>query len=98
MSLVSSPEFPVLLVDDEKQFLLSAGFTLDSLGITNLVECSDSRKVAHLLSEQNFSVIVLDINMPHISGQELLQLITREYPTNPVIMLTADNEVETAFD
>jgi len=96
MSSVSSPELPVLLVDDEKQFLLSAGFTLDSLGITNLVECSDSRKVAHLLSEKNFSVIVLDINMPHISGEELLQLITREYPTNPVIMLTANNEVETA--
>ena len=98
MSFVLFPEQPVLLVDDEKQFLLSAGFTLNSLGISNVVECSDSREVVHLLSEQRFSVIVLDINMPHISGQELLQLINREHPTNPVIMLTAVNEVETAVN
>jgi len=92
------PEYPILLVDDEEQFLLSAGFTLNSLGITNVVECSDSREVERLLSEQRFSVIALDINMPYVSGQELLQLITCEYPSNPVIMLTALNEVETAVD
>lgn len=98
MSTLVFPELPVLLVDDEEQFLLSAGFTLNSLGVTNVVECSDSREVMSLLSEQRFSVIVLDINMPHIGGQELLQMISREYPDNPVIMLTAVNEVEIAVD
>jgi len=96
MSEIPYPELPILLVDDEEQFLLSAGFTLNSLGITNVVECSDSRKVTHMLSEKRFSAIVLDINMPHISGQELLQIISGEYPSIPVIMLTAVNEVETA--
>lgn len=98
MSAAVFPELPVLLVDDEEQFLLSAGFTLNSLGITNVVECSDSRDVMSLLSEQRFSVIVLDINMPHIGGRELLQMISREYSDNPVVMLTAVNEVETAVD
>jgi len=97
MSMVS-PEYPVLLVDDEEQFLLSAGFTLNSFGITNVVECADSRQVMSLLSDQQFSVIVLDINMPHIGGQELLQTISREYPNNSVIMLTAVNEVQSAVE
>jgi len=98
MSAMVYPEYPVLLVDDEEQFLLSAGFTLNSFGITNVVECADSRKVMSMLSDQQYSAVVLDINMPHIGGQELLQTISREYPNNSVIMLTAVNEVESAVE
>ena len=98
MSLVLFPPQPVLLVDDEEPFLLSAGFTLRSLGITNVVECSESNQVLCLLSQQSFSVIILDINMPRISGRELLQKIVNEHPESPVIMLTAINEVKTAVE
>lgn len=98
MSEVVFPERPVLLVDDEEQFLLSAGFTLNSLGITNVIECSDGREVMSLFSENQCSVVVLDINMPHVGGRELLQMISQEHPDIPVIMLTAINEVETAVE
>jgi FixJ family two-component response regulator len=41
-------------------------------------------------------VIILDLFMPHVSGQELLPRLTREYPEIPVVVMTASQEVETA--
>ena len=92
------PALPVLLVDDEAQFLLSAGFTLSSAGINHIVECQDSRDVMALVTKQDFGVIVLDILMPYVSGSELLPMIVWDFPDIPIIMITAINEVETAVE
>lgn len=92
------PTLPVLLVDDEEQFLLSMSFTLTAEGINHVVQCQDSREVMTLLSKQDFSVTLLDMSMPHISGRDLLSLIVRDYPDIPVIIVTALNEVETAVE
>ncbi|MBN1780377.1 sigma-54-dependent Fis family transcriptional regulator [bacterium] len=86
----------VLLIDDEEQFLLGATFALNSDGIRDVIQCSDSREVMSILSGQRISVIALDMTMPHISGLELLPGIVRHYPDIPVIVITAINEVETA--
>jgi two-component system response regulator HydG len=90
------PVYPVLLVDDEEQFLSSAGFILKGAGITNIVPCSDSRQVMPLVRERVFSVIVLDLSMPYIPGTQLLPEIVENAPDTPVIIITAVNEVETA--
>ncbi len=92
------PSLPVLLVDDEEQFLLGLSFTLAAEGINHVVQCQDSREVMSLLAQQGFSVILLDMSMPHVSGRELLPLIVRDYPDIPVIIVTALNEVETAVE
>ena len=92
------PPLPILLVDDEEQFLLSATLTLKSAGMNHVVRCSDSRKVMELLASRDFSLIMMDMMMPHISGRELVPQIIREYPNVPVIILTAVNEVETAVE
>ena len=68
MKQAKFPSSPVLLVDDEEQFLLSTSFTLSGAGINNIVQCQDSREVISLLSQQSFSVIILDMNMPHVPG------------------------------
>lgn len=90
------PEQPILLVDDEEHFLLSVEMTLRSNGINNLETCSDSRKVLKLLEKNHYSLVSLDINMPHLSGLDLLQPIVDYYPETPVIMVSAVNEVEKA--
>ncbi|MCP4630613.1 MAG: sigma-54-dependent Fis family transcriptional regulator [bacterium] len=96
MAKISYPTVPVLLVDDEEQFLQSGSFSLRSSGINNVSQCQDSREVMSLLERESFSIIVLDILMPHLTGRELLPEIVKNHPTIPVIMLTALNEVETA--
>lgn len=91
-----TPEKPILLIDDEEHFLLSAELTFSSNGIKNTETCKDSRNVLSLLSKKDYSLVVLDINMPNISGSELLPQIVKKYPHIPVIVLTAVNSVENA--
>ena len=92
------PINPVLLVDDEEQLLQSGSFSLRTSGINNIVKCSDSREVLKLLKEKPYSVIILDLMMPYINGNELLPEISQDFPHIPVIMHTAVNEVERAVE
>ena len=90
------PGLPVLLVDDENAWLNSFGLTLQVAGVNNLVTCNDARKVMDLLRSQAFGVLVLDLTMPHLSGEELLPLIVQDFPEIPVIIITGLDQVETA--
>ena len=92
------PRKPVVLVDDEEHFLMSAEFALTSDGINNVCTFNDSRTVLSFLKNNETSVIALDMNMPHISGWDLLPQIVRDFPQIPVIIITAVNEVETAVE
>lgn len=91
------PEFPVLVVDDEKNFLNSIDFELRSHGITHVECCQDSLDVMARLKSKKYSVVLLDLLMPHITGDELLPQIVEAFPEIPVIIVTAfpDNETST---
>lgn len=93
------PEQPILLVDDEPAFLQSLSLTLKRLaGLTNLVQCSDSRQVPDLLAQQDFSLAIFDMMMPHLSGEQLLAQVVANYPQLPVIILTGMNQVDLAVN
>jgi DNA-binding NtrC family response regulator len=96
MGAATFPALPVLLVDDEQQFLLSAELTLTANGINNIKTVNDSREVLPLLDKEEFSLIVLDINMPHINGLELIPKIVEKYPFVPIVMVTALNDIDSA--
>ncbi len=98
MNSTAFPALPVLLVDDEAQFLFSASLSLNSEGIDNVIQCQDSRNVMSILSAGDFSVVVLDMLMPHLSGWDLLPMVVKDFPELPVIIITAVNEVKTAVD
>lgn len=95
---MSKANLPVILVDDEKQILLSYKVMLRSEGIENVVTIDDSRKVMSVLGSMNGAVVVLDLNMPHISGIELLDKISHEFENVPVIIVTAINDLENAVE
>jgi DNA-binding NtrC family response regulator len=92
------PLSPVLIVDDEANFLLSVELTLTSGGINNIRICNDSRGVMKKLEKETTSLIMLDLNLPFISGMELLPDIVAKYPQIPVVVVTASNEVENAVE
>jgi DNA-binding NtrC family response regulator len=96
MTRIVSPEWPVLAVDDEAQALEGVGRVLAAVGITNVIPCEDSRKVADILAGQDVSVVLLDLSMPHLSGEELLPKIVSAYPEVPVIVVTGVNDVDKA--
>ena len=90
------PALPVIVVDDEIQALKSCELMLCSGGIENILTCPDSRELRELLAAHEPSVILLDLFMPHISGEELMPLISRDFPHVPVIVVTGQNDVDTA--
>ena len=96
MNTANYPYLPVLLVDDEVQALNSFETVLSSARIKNCIQCRDSRELLPLLSKQEIEVILLDLRMPFLSGEELLPVIISEYPEIPVIVVTGANDVETA--
>jgi len=48
------------------------------------------------LESNTVAVALVDLNMPHVNGVELLSLINKNSPQVNVIILTAANEVDTA--
>ena len=90
------PHFPVMMVDDEAQAINSFEMTLRSANMNNFIRCHDSREVMSLLSSQEIEVMLLDLRMPHISGEELLPMITADYPEIPVVVVTGSNDIDTA--
>ena len=90
------PNFPVMMIDDEEQALKSFEMTLRSASMNNFISCHDSRDVMPLLHSRDIEVMLLDLRMPHISGEELLTKIVSDYPDTPVIIVTGANDLETA--
>ncbi len=92
------PEFPVLVVDDDKNFLNSIDFILHSRGITHVECCSVSSEVIPRLKSKKYSVILLDLKMQGIPGEELLTEIRKDYPEIPVIILTGVKKAQIAVN
>ncbi len=93
----SYPEFAILMVDDELPWLRSLGISLEGAGgFSNLRQCSDSRQVLELLAAEDIGLVLLDLTMPHLGGEELLPLIAEQHPGVQVIILSGLNQLETA--
>lgn len=93
------PDFSVLLIDDEKSWLRTMTMTLSmDAGINNVIRCGDSRDVLEILASNNVGLVLLDINMPHLSGVDLLPQIVAEHPGVNVIVVSGMNQIDIAVD
>ncbi len=96
MSLKLYPEYPVMIVDDEEHVVESQTNLLKSRGINNILSTRDSREVMSLLHDNVVELILLDLRMPHISGEEILLRVKDEFPHIPVIIVTGTDEIDVA--
>ena len=89
------PQFPILIVDDQRisQSVISAALGKEGYG--NHICCLDERGVMDILGHQSVEIILLDMVMPHISGENLLPQIRSGYPDIPVIMVTSLSDTPT---
>lgn len=88
----------LLVVDDENNLRLVVQKELSRLGHT-VDTASDGEKAWQELEQQDYDVLLCDINMPRLDGISLLRRL-REKRQNPpeVIMLTGHATVETAIE
>ncbi|RJO64837.1 MAG: sigma-54-dependent Fis family transcriptional regulator [Myxococcales bacterium] len=87
---------PVLLVDDEPMTLLSFEVTLRAGGVSAVLKCQDGREALAALTEREIGVLLTDLTMPHLGGEELLARVNADWPEVPVIVVTGHDEVEIA--
>ncbi|HUX07216.1 MAG TPA: sigma-54 dependent transcriptional regulator [Acidobacteriota bacterium] len=92
----SYPPQPVLIVDDAEEVVLNLERILKSNGIDHVIACTDSREVIETIDRHGVEVMLLDLNMPHISGAELIDQLRLNYPEVMIIVVTGTDEVEIA--
>jgi DNA-binding NtrC family response regulator len=96
MEKILYPEDPVLIVDDELKILEGFTFMLKMAGIDNIVCIQDSRQVMSFIEKNQVEVLLLDLTMPIVSGEELLQETGNRFPGIPIIIVTGNNEIDIA--
>ncbi|HEY0370060.1 MAG TPA: response regulator [Chthoniobacterales bacterium] len=85
----------ILIVDDRADKLLAHETVLAELN-QNLVRARSGTEALRCLLQQDFAVILLDVNMPGMDGFETAQMI-RQRPrseTTPIIFISAVNDTE----
>jgi signal transduction histidine kinase len=82
----------VLLVDDQASRLLTYRAILEPLG-ERLVEARSGMEALQKLMEEEFALILLDVNMPGMDGFETASLIHQHprFENTPIIFVTAVN-------
>ena len=88
---------PILVVDDESSYLELVKGLLNDEGYKNVLTENNPLKVMPLLERTDVDLILLDVYMPEMNGLDLLEKIYAEYPSIPVVIVTAVNEVEIAL-
>ncbi|MFC1744459.1 sigma-54-dependent transcriptional regulator [Candidatus Riflebacteria bacterium] len=87
----------ILITDDEE----SVGFALKVLlepVAKNVRVTSSGLEALEILKTQNFDILLTDINMPKMSGLELLEVVRKNFPNILVILLTAYGSEKIAVD
>ncbi len=86
----------VLIVDDD---VAVTNYFMVFLMQTERFEATiinDSREVEELLERETFDVIMLDLDMPNVSGMDILGIMKGRNITTPVVILTGANDVDLA--
>lgn len=81
----------ILVVDDSETIRLQVSRALENAGF-EVVEAGDGVEGLERAAEGNFSLVLLDVNMPRMSGLDMLEKLRAEPKTEktPVLVLTTE--------
>ena len=92
------PKFSIMIVDNDETIIDVLTQMLRLEGITNVIGCRDSRQVYDLCGRLNVGIMLLDLSMPFLSGEEILLAVRADFPWISVIILTGSNEISIAVE
>lgn len=87
-----------MVVDDDAGMVRIIKGGLEAAGINNLVDAGDGERPLQTLQLADVGVALLDLTLPGTSGMQLLPQIKDEFPGLPAIIVTADDDIETAVE
>ena len=87
-------QITVLMVDDEERFRITTAKILERKGFQVILAESGEEALEKIKEKPD--VVILDIRMKGMDGEETLQIIKGMHPEIPVIMLTGHGELPSA--
>lgn len=90
-------KFTILIIDDEKNIRegLAAAFEMDGY---NVRIAADGKEGLSFIEKGDIDLVITDLRMPGISGEDVLRKVTTETPGIPVIVLTGHGSIDAAVD
>ncbi len=87
----------ILVVEDDIDILDSiASFLEKNLYIVD--KCSNGNDALRLLLNGEYEVCLLDINLPNISGVEILKIVRHKNIKTPIIIITAKSQLKSKIE
>lgn len=87
----------ILVVDDEESIREFLEIMLKKEGY-EITLAEDGQKAKELVQKKSFDLIISDLQMPNMTGIELLKYIRQNYPEVLFMMITAFGTTETAVE
>ena len=87
----------VLVVDDERNMLLVMQMALEEVGF-RVLTAERAEDAVQLLNDPDLDVILTDLKMPGMSGNEFIQVCQQQRDDVPVIVVTAFGSIRSAIE
>nr|ACF09743.1 two component response regulator sigma54 specific transcriptional regulator Fis family protein [uncultured marine group III euryarchaeote AD1000-40-D7] len=95
---MSGDDLPnIIAVDDDYAVRMAMEFMFKKWPEYNLILAEDSQDALSKLEEHEYMMMFCDINMPVMSGLDLLKVVKDKYPDLPVVMLTSETDIQNSI-
>jgi DNA-binding NarL/FixJ family response regulator len=84
-----------LIVDDEPHVHVYLRILLKQLGVATVWDAAEGHTALELAAEHKPDVVLLDVNLPQVSGLELLARLKAAHPDMHVIIVSVESKPET---
>lgn len=88
---------PVLFIDDNKELCTLFQIYLEGSGEFTVHTCHNGEDALEYLTDHTVMAVISDYDMPEMNGVDLLRLLRQTHPRLPFIMLTGNDNKETAI-
>jgi len=89
----NSPKSQILVVDDDARIREGLGTLLTSVGYA-VATAKDGISAVSQLNARVPDLIVTDLHMPEMSGMDWIAYVRTEYPSIPIVAMSADYQGE----
>ena len=90
-------KFNILIIDDEKNIREGLSAALEMEGY-NTVLAENGKQGLELFAKGDIDLVITDLRMPEVTGEQVMQKILSENPGVPVIVLTGHGSIDSAVD
>lgn len=97
MTQESIQDLNILICDDSVTNVMILGKLCESEGFNSVDTVTDPRKVMQIVQDKDIDLLLLDIEMPHMNGFEVMAQVREKFPSEvlPILILTGLQDIET---